>query len=216
MTRKEELKDILNNGIIEEIYKAEEALHIYNTIADNAAKINERTFGIFFSAIQRNLLDSVFLSIAKIYENTTKTRSIPNIRRILTDNKTQITIEQYIHLKDELKEYFDYTLKSTEMDNDLLCKELANFIKDNNPFKDYLAIGIKDSRDKLIAHSQMNVNREELQGIKWKDIDILLTFAKKLSLILSFAYFTTDHSTNEKASSTCLIKILKELEVIIE
>ena len=225
MTKLEILKDILNKGLIKEIFKLEEALFIYNKVSDNATNINDKSFGSFFGSIQRNLLDSIFLSLAKIYEYNTnyEVRSIPNIRKTLEDHSNQIHVQQYSILQRDLKEYFDYDLLSGDDSNDI-CSELSQFIQDKNPYTQNIAKAIKDSRDKLIAHSEMLIEREQLNRITWEEIDTLINFAKNIVGIISSAFFSSCYiddngncslTTDAKKAASCLNRLLTKSEIII-
>lgn len=168
-------------GINTEIYKSEEALGIYNLIADNANSINEKDFGSFFESVQRNMLDTLFLSIAKIYDYDDRAISLPSIRK-------------------QLENIGD--------------KELAKYIQENNPYKNEIRNGIKDSRDKLIAHLEVGMNKSDLNTISWEKITVLLNFAKEIRVKISNNYnidipnYYGIHSVNN------LNKILINLKVI--
>lgn len=224
MSKSETLKDILDEGLIKEIYKLEEALFIYIKISDNSININEKSFGTFFGSIQRNLLDSIFLSLAKIYEynGNYEVRSIPNLRKTLQNHSNEIHLQQYHILQRDLEKFFDYKLLSDNNNNDV-CLELSQFIQDNNPYNQNIAKAIKDSRDKLIAHSEMHIEREALTRITWDEIDILINFAKNIVGIISFSFFSSCYidddgncglTSDAKRASSCLNRLLTKSEII--
>ncbi len=224
MTKVEVLKDIINEGLIKEIYKIEESIFLYNKISENALSINNNNFGSFFGSTQRHLLDTIFLSISKIYEYNihNKVRSIPHLKKTLQNHCNQIAIQEYRILKRDLLQHFSYDLQSDDTNNNI-CLELSEFIKNNNPFKGTIAQAIKNSRDKLIAHSEINTSNEDLVGITWEEINILLIFAKNITSIISSAFLSicyiddNNHceSTNYAERATvCLDRLLKEANII--
>lgn len=219
---KQKLEKIID-GLIIEIYKAEEALALYNKISDNAVDINAKNFGSFFSSIQRNLLDSIFLSLSKIYEynESNEVKSIPSIRKLLHHNHA-IEVIEYPNLARDLKHFFNYTLLAEKTDI-TINQELSDFIKGTNPYNGRISSAIKDSRDKLIVHLDTNVNQDNLDKITWNDVNKLIKYSKELVSTISNAYLSICYiddngrcaqTSEAQRASACLTRLLTKINVI--
>jgi len=49
---RDQLLDVVSNGIVIDVFSAEEALFLDELIGRDAQKINEKTFGAFFGSLQ--------------------------------------------------------------------------------------------------------------------------------------------------------------------
>jgi len=101
MSAKDELKDVISNGITLDIFNTEEAFALEEFIGVNADAVNEATYGAFFGDLLLILNRQLILSLARIYEAPNRRysiRSIPVGLKILEDNADTLPIPEPQHL----------------------------------------------------------------------------------------------------------------------
>ena len=91
------LNDYLFEGIISDIFWAEESYALAKKIGDYATQINAAGFGLLFGSLQAILSDRHTLSITKIFEERRRKypiRSIPTTLDFLEEHSDVWTIPQ--------------------------------------------------------------------------------------------------------------------------
>ena len=82
MNAKETLKSYVVEGIVADLFAAEQTYALLKQIGQNANVINQANFGAFFGPLQWILSNDFFLSVARLFEKPSKkypTRSIPSV-----------------------------------------------------------------------------------------------------------------------------------------
>jgi len=75
MSVAEELKDIVKNGLVPDIFKIEQAYYLHLVIGQNSEILNKGSngnFGELFGAIQHALVTETVLAAARVYDNQSK------------------------------------------------------------------------------------------------------------------------------------------------
>ena len=82
---KKALKDILDNGLVSDLYKAERAIHVNKRIRDNAKYINESKVSsrTLFVYIQTLSFNEAVLALSRIYDNPDKRYPTRCILRVI-------------------------------------------------------------------------------------------------------------------------------------
>src|SRR5512132_4333251 len=94
---RDRLKDIISEGVVIDIYYAEEALALYELIGRRADRINAQTYGAFFGSLQMTLLRQLILAVNRIFEperGRYRLRSIPAAIKVLREGAEELSIEQ--------------------------------------------------------------------------------------------------------------------------
>jgi len=230
---KELLKDIIHNGIIVDIFNAEEAFGIEDIIGINATLINVATYGQLFGALQKFLVNSLILTVAKLYDkpkNKYVIRSIPHALDILENNAAKLDIME----RPVLNRWFisrGYDKESIEkLNSKNITLKLVEYFRERMPSATEGAVGILDpafyavktTRDKKISHNE-KVPSEAVFDPTYQQILDLLTLAKEFVGAVGTPYLSTVYeddsgkyimSSDSGRSSRCLIRVLKRLKVI--
>jgi hypothetical protein len=85
MNAKETVKGYMD-GIVADLFTAEQTYALLKQIGQNANAINQANFGEFFGPLQSVLSNAVFLSVAILFEEPSKkypTRSISSVLKLL-------------------------------------------------------------------------------------------------------------------------------------
>jgi hypothetical protein len=226
----DKITDIINNGLIIDVFKAEQAIFVNKLIGKYADEINSSSDSTkaFFVYIQNLTFSEAILSLSRIYDkpdNKFPNRCILGLINLLNDkslipppvlqdNQTIEHIKTFglsdILIKDiEEKDYqkfarhFSWHLKSKYFHDDFLQK-----ISD-----------LKNIRDKELAHNEQKVN---VFKISWKTCEDLLIFSKMIIGIIGWAYLSTVYLLDKKYELTpyaktmeCnLLSIFKRLDII--
>ena len=178
--RKESIKKKLNDyffdGLLSDIFQAEESISLYKAIGQNAPKIKEGNFGELFSAIQNAFIDRLTLSITKLYEATlsNSARSIPSILLMLEKNAPLFTINGPNTLFSKLKNAGCNTDGWEKLEEPEITRKTVNFYRTIMPGsgkKDPLSKtlhALKDSRDKRVAHNE-HIKLKRIAGVNQKE-----------------------------------------------
>lgn len=227
---KRELKDILDNGLVPDMYKAERAIHVNKRIRANANYINEskassRTLFVYIQTLSFN---EAVLALSRIYDNPDKrypTRCILKVIELLKDKSKETPIVNQTYQTIKLLKHHsfpDILIEDIESQNyESFANRLSLILE-----SDYHDVKLQESlkelriiRDKVLAHNEAI---SKLKQIEWSSFDHLVEFAQKVIGLLGWAYFNTayvhlDHyhlSSDAKQLSSMLGKVFFELDII--
>jgi hypothetical protein len=94
MNAKETVKSYMD-GIVADLFAAEQAYALLKQIGQNANAINQANFGALFGPLQSVLSNACFLSVAKLFEKPSKnypTRSIRSVLELLERSSNELVI----------------------------------------------------------------------------------------------------------------------------
>jgi hypothetical protein len=228
---KETVKSYMD-GIVADLFTAEQTYALLKQIGQNADAINRENFGAFFRPLQSVLSNAVFPSVAKLFEKKNErnpNRSIPSVLQLLERSSRELVIEQRIALMSRLAKVGLQNVKSLEqMPDSEITSKIVEFYKVSLPSKlvrcemSKSLNAVVTSRDKVIAHDEM-IDRSTLPQTSWAEIEQLIEYAKGFIAVVGVGYlneaFADDDGsyflTNDaKRAAVALKRLLKKAEVI--
>ncbi|NHJ87927.1 MAG: hypothetical protein FK734_20860 [Asgard group archaeon] len=229
---KKELKDILDKGLVTDLYKAERAIFVNKKIEENAIYINasESYSRQLFIYIQTLSFNEAVLALSRIYDtpdNRYPTRCLLQVIEILKDkNKEAPIVNQTFQTINLLKHHSfpEILIKDIESQNYGNFARRFGLVIESDYHDVKLQESIRDLRkirDKVIAHNEA-ISKNILRQIPWSTFELLVDFAQKVIGLLGWAYFNTafvhfDHyhlSSDAKQISSMLGKVLLKLNII--
>jgi hypothetical protein len=221
MTLKEQLDDVLTEGVFYDIYRAEDALSLYMVIGQNSAAINTARFGPFFGTVQTICFRYAILATSRLFDpphRTWPTRSLPVAFKIVDENSDALPVLQRIRLLRFLKSAGQQNVDA------LTDKEMARRLVEH--YRPKMA-NVKASpamakllmtRDKHVAHNERTAT--PAHGPSIADIQSLLRFAKDFLSVFASAFLSVIHQDDEGKdfvsagrSTAGARKVLKALEI---
>jgi len=205
----EKLKDLITNGIVLDIFEAEQTLALDELIGINAKVINEQRFGSLFGSLQIILAKCFVLAIAKLYERPKRKydiKSIPVALKLLQDNADKLPIKRKPLVLDKLVE-FGYDMEQVQvMPDKEITLRIVKYFSDNlqpktinsniNEIHDALN-ALRKVRNKAIAHREA-IEVSELKLPYYAKIDQLVDMAKKFVVVIGNGYLGMNYELNGK------------------
>jgi hypothetical protein len=221
------LNDIISNGVVIDIYYADEALALYELIGRRADRINAQTYGAFFGSLQMMLLRQLILAVSRIFEcegNRYALRSIPAAIKVLREGADELSIEQPRAL---CSFHPIPDLQAVPTPSREVTRTVATHFDQAVPKAGLAATQglsktldtLKRVRDKLIAHPEA-VRIEDLPKATFNEIVQLIEFAKKFVSTVGFAYLSSGYSDDSaeyslsgdaERASRCLKRLLERV-----
>jgi AbiU2 len=214
MTAEADLIDIVSNGIILDIYEAEEALGLDWS---------------FFGSVQRICVKSSYVALGRIFERPAaryKIRSIPAAIAVLRENAKSLTIYDRHRIESSIAKWGrprSSLHALSDEDLTLLVAEeiLARLPVDGQPQTNALSAAwdiVKTIRDKKIAHHEI----AEPPGGTYEQLHLLLSFAKEFVSIIGLPYMRTAYcaadgvyflTSDAETASRCMKRLLKQVGI---
>ena len=200
MAAREIVKSYLMDGIVADLFVAEQTYALLKQIGQNANAINQANFGALFAPLQSVLSNAFFLLIAKLFEKPSKkypTRSIPSVLQLLERSSHELAIEQRIAVMRRLAAAGMNIESLTEMPDAGITSTIVQFYTASLP-STKLATWCEMSkslhavvtrRDKVVAHNEM-IDRSTLPQTSWKDIEQLMSYAKGFIDVVGIGYIS--------------------------
>jgi hypothetical protein len=221
-----QLADVINNGLVPDIFKMERAHDLLMAIGENAAVLNSKeagNFGELFGAFQIALETEAILAVSRVYDKPAKRYPTRCIQRALD------LLEQHSKEMPEIVEMHNTKLACQFMgeENAVLValgqgreKFISSLVQ---YYRELLASDevtaqielLKNIRDKRLAH---NESAEPL-GPTWGALKSLISHAQNFVGILGWAFFGTIYvhegkyflSDDAKRPSLALARLSKQL-----
>jgi hypothetical protein len=197
---KEIIKSYFMEGIVADLFGAEQTYALLKQIGQNANAINQANFGALFGPLQSVLSNAFFLSVAKLFEKPSKkypTRSIPSVLQLLERSSHELLIEQRIAVMRRLAAAGMNTESLAEMPDSAITSTIVQFYTASLPStelatwcemsKSLHAVVIR--RDKVVAHNEM-IDRCTLPQTSWAEIEQLMSYAKELIEVVGVGYIS--------------------------
>lgn len=200
-----EIKDIIEEGLRNEIFRAERAIAIYQEIAQNSDEINrgsehpKRVLGY----LQKLTISEAVLATTKLYDPVGKypTRSIHLLLNLLEEKADKFPkVIQKLNTKMEMEQLNvpNYIISKVDLeDSSQFPKHLSQFYRslvyDSEVEK--LLNEVKNFRDKRVAH---NERTKKNLSFNWNSIKQLLEFPKQIVGIIGWAYLNTVYMHNNE------------------
>jgi hypothetical protein len=207
MNAKEALKSYFMEGIVADLFAAEQTYALLKQIGQNANATNQANFGALFGPLQSVLSNAFFLSIAKLFEKPSKkypTRSIPSVLQVLERSSHELLIEQRIVVMRRLAAAGMNIESLAEMPDSGITSMIVQFYTASLPStelatwcemsKSLHAVVIR--RDKVVAHNEM-IDRSTLPQTSWADIEQLMSYAKGFIDVVGIGYISTAFASDD-------------------
>jgi hypothetical protein len=233
---RDQLLDVVSNGIVIDVFSAEEALFLDELIGRDAKKINEATFGAFFRSLQIILGRHLILVVNRIFEYPNprhQLRSIPVALQILESHADNLKIEQRSLLKKKLR---SVNLVQEEQEFDSLTDFeltaiLTEYFRKNLPRADLTRPeglskalnALRKARNKQIAHHEA-IESKNLPKATYAEIDQLVAYAKQFLAIIGDAYLSARYefedgtyrfTSDAKRAARCVKRLLVKAGVYL-
>ena len=177
-----------------EIFQADRAWSIYETIGRHSKDINDKNFGDVFASTQGAFLDQLTLSLTKLFEPANRRYeilSVPTLLDIVAANAEHLVILQDIEL---VKRFGFSKLQCPVIDANIsldVVRRLESLLprrEDTEACELSRSLTIhKTRRDKSVAHPEA-VDPATLPATTWEDTRRLLDVAKQTVGVVGFTY----------------------------
>lgn len=195
------LENIITKGLVKDAFKSEQALNVYNFLAQNSKLINSKEENISksFGYLQQLSKIEFVISLARIYDKSSlrnKTRCFESaIEFIINKHDSlgpQIDIEENNQLKelsipDEIIELLD------QQDKSCFNLKLGLFYKRKLEINSNKISKLKTWRDKLLAH---NEDYDKVVSIAYTDVNDLLDLVWNFISVIGLTYLNQRYSLN--------------------
>lgn len=201
---RESIEDTVKNGLVQDIYKMEQAYELLKAIEEKFTESHNRKlasfnklFKTFYSALQTEAL----LAASRIYDtpnNKYPTRCLKGILDYLISNSEDLpSIKEPYQLELHLKQMNAPAelIEIISKESNLFAEKFSQFIKSllDDPIRKFALEKLKLIRDKEIAH---NESIETVAGPTWSSLKDLIDISKNVVGVLGWAYFSTAYMIN--------------------
>jgi hypothetical protein len=184
------LNDIVGNGVVLDIFEAEETSAILMFTGQNAEAINKATFGAFFGELQRILGQTLQLAVTRMFESEKAypLRSIPAALNFLREHCGYMPVLDRSALVRALHKLGHDDEASRRLHYQDLTFAVADaFSRELKRLQSVAGTAIKTIRDKVIAHRE-RIAEEALPRATYAQIDELVEFAKDVTTAVGHGY----------------------------
>lgn len=207
MNAKETLRSYIIEGIVADLFAAEQTYALLKEIGQNANAINLANFGAFFGPLQSVLSNAFFLSVAKLFEKPSKmypTRSIPSVLQLLERSTHELLIEQRIAVVRRLAAAGMNIESLAEMPDSGITSAIVQFYTASVPSTELATWcemskslhAVVTTRDKVVAHNEM-IDRFTLPQTSWADIEHLMSYAKGFIDVVGIGYMSEPFAADD-------------------
>lgn len=194
------IEDIVNQGLVNDIFKAEQAYELVKKLGLKIDEINEgclKSYRELFGAIQYAFQTEIIFSVAKNYDSPSKkypTRCLRGVLNFLAENSNELPeISDPVQLREQLKFMSApiTLINSITSNSSDFAKNFSNYINNilNDPDRLDAIQKLKLLRDKSVCHNE-SINFK-IQGPTWASLKNLIEIAKNVVGVLGWAYFET-------------------------
>ncbi len=199
-----ELENYFTKGILDNAFQAERNLIIWKKIADEVDFLNRQSKEIqqLYSFIQLAASTNIVLYTAKLFDKpkNNPTRCILSFLELIKSKSKNLP--KIVETTGTIKILKDYKspkdlINSVEYsDTSLFPLQFYNYYKtkyDSSEIKEKIS-NLKDTRDKMVAHSEV-LNKQ--LDLELQNIEDLLSFALEIISIFGMAYYSTIYGNRE-------------------
>ena len=231
--KKNILKNYLENGLINEIFLADESFFILQTITKHWSKLSQNNFGVFFNSLYSAHFIRYSLALTKLFDKPHpkyEVVSLPTVLSYVKDNFLDEPIQENFLLAKQFSVHGYEIHYLTNLQDGELARLIVEYFEQETPVGNYtgniqleriLEI-IRFYRDKHYAHRE-NINPNNLPKTTFEDSQQLLTFAKSFVATISLAYLSTIHSVDgedfilsddAKMTNNAFLRILESANIL--
>ncbi|HZE71224.1 MAG TPA: hypothetical protein VE135_17065 [Pyrinomonadaceae bacterium] len=189
------LDDYLMKGIVFEIFWADEAKALAVKICEHAAALKQTEYAPLIYRLQIMASDLETLAVAKLFDSDTRTRSIPNVLSLISDNMSVWQLKDRVPLESFLMNegHNESTLKSSS-DTDLIKLTIDHYRQTlphpANASQSSLSAALKsvrESRNRVHAHNEA-IDATVRTRPTWGATQSLNTYAKDFVRVIAMAF----------------------------
>lgn len=196
----ETLNDYLMNGIVKELFFADQTKALTVTIGKYSNSINSNDFGDLFGSLQNILSDHQTLAVAKIYDPPSKkypTRSIPAMLSLIEKHSDLWNLPERHILEKLLIDEGNDAVLIKGMNNQQLSLEVVSHFNYTMPHKDkvgYCSLSdaletVRESRNKVHAHNEA-IDKATRKLPTWAGVESLVNYAKDFACVIGFGFLS--------------------------
>lgn len=194
------LNGYLMNGIVKELFFADQTKALTVTIGKHSSSINNNGFGDLFGSLQNILSDHQTLAVAKIYDPPSKkypTRSIPAMLSLIEKHSDLWSLPQRHALEKLLINGGNDPAFIKGLNNRQLSLEVVSHFNNTMPHKDkvgYCSLSealetVREARDKVHAHNEA-VDKAARRLPTWAGVESLVNYAKDFACVIGFGFLS--------------------------
>lgn len=182
-----------------DIYRAEDALSLYEVIGKNAEAINAAHFGQFFGTVENICVRYAILCTAKLFDPPSAqypTRSLRVALKIADENLNDLPVLQPVRLKRFFRSVGHGGEIETLTDREL-ARLLVEYFRPSMPTATTspALAKLRIARDKHIAHSERT--GASAYGPSIPEIESLLAFAKQFLSVFAGTFLSVIHEDDQ-------------------
>jgi hypothetical protein len=198
MTSIEESLQDQVNGILENVFAANEAYSLAFCIGQHADRVNKSGYGVAFRPVQEILSQHFVLSVTKLFEQPKvkySTRSIPATVGILQSNASELTIRERFAMLSRFARIGGAAPRLQNLSDDEVTIAIIGYYNSLLPSKEVVTgfrawrtlHALKSRRDKVIAHNE-SPSDSLFPTTTWGEARVLVDLAKSFVDVVSTGY----------------------------
>ncbi len=202
----DKIKDILETGIVSDLFKAQRSLYVHRIIGKHSKDINNamRYQREIFVLLQNLTFSDMTLALTKLYDKPNKHYPNRCILALIKVLKEYAEDSPTIILDHQLIETIGLHGLPDFLINDIKIKDYSGFTQHyalhlesmyNHPDLQQKIEELKSVRDKHIAHNEATTVQHRAQ---YKTFEDLISFCQPIVSVVGLAYFSKVYSLNEK------------------
>jgi hypothetical protein len=192
------LNDYLMNGIVTEIFWADQAKAAAVLIGDHSVSINAEGFGEVFGHLQSILSERETMAVAKMYDPPDKrfpTRSIPAMLRLIEQYAGLWSLPQRHMLEHLMIDEGSDPSFVRGMSNQQIASDVAYHFNQTFPQKGKAGScklsaaleAVREARNKVLAHNEA-IDKAARTLATWGDTKSLVDYAKDFACVIGFGF----------------------------
>ena len=205
MQTRDQIRDIIENGIVKDIFLFDRSHAMIQTIKEHSNTIdnNKENFKELFLTIYSALNTEAVMAIARVYDDPSKrypTRCLEGVlEHLIAYSKELPEIREPYQLKLSLETKIvpNDLIKAIQVSPTAFPELLSDFVKNElkKPENVDAMDKLKNLRDKVMAHNERVI---QISGPSWAALSNLCDLSKYVVGALSWAYFNTAYTLNGK------------------
>jgi hypothetical protein len=174
------IKQAITDGIAIDIYRAEEAIHLFSCIANHNEFLNkDRGYGNLAGTLQNNCIATLVLALARIYDEI-RGFDLRNLTWVVQKLSLETAATSFPDVKDFDERVNAWTMELLQIRGDHadgLCK-------------------LRSVRDKRLAHNEL-IEEFKVKGPTWLEVEALLQEAQQLTGDIAFSLFSIAYTDDK-------------------
>jgi hypothetical protein len=195
------------DGLLSDIVVARESYGLLRKLGEHSAALLASTYGHFFDALDRSLLNNYLLAIARMYDRPSKqfeVRSVPSALAFIRQNAEYFPVLERHALEARLAHAGMTPGEFAALSDDQLTLAVLEYFERKVPRGGDEAAtdlsralhAVQARRNKRVAHSEYTPS-ELFPKVTWAEAEALVRFAEDAISSISFGYLRLALSTDD-------------------